>query len=104
MGKGVQVKYHSFDEDGVETVKEETVYRIYLLSLPTSKGMEDVVVLGVDPKLNKDGKTTYFTKFIKSNDRNYVKFLNNLYSLSNISQLSILCNDVKTELDLTNID
>ena len=103
MDKGVILEYHTFDENGVETVKEETVYRIYILSLPTSKGMEDVVVLGVEPKLDKDGKTTYFTKFIKSDDRKYVKFLNNSYSLSNISQLSILCNDVKTELDLTAI-
>lgn len=104
MTKGVMLEYHTFDENGVETIKEEMVYRIYLISLPTTKGMEDVVVLGVDPKLDKAGKTTYSTKFIKSDDRNYVKFLNNSYSLSNISQLSILCNDVKTELDLTAID
>ncbi|MBO7694372.1 MAG: hypothetical protein J6T10_17300 [Methanobrevibacter sp.] len=103
MTKGVMLEYHTFDENGVETIKKEMVYRIYLISLPTSKGMEDVVVLGVDPKLDKAGKTTYSTKFIKADDRNYVEFLNNSYSLSNISQLTILCNDVKTELDIINI-
>lgn len=103
MTKGVMLKYHTFDENGVETVKEEMAYRIYIISLPTSKGMEDMVVLGVNPKPYKDGKTSYSTKFIKADDRNYVEFLNNSYSLSNISQLNILCNDVKTELDIINI-
>ena len=110
MTKGVMLKYHTFDENGVETVKEEMVYRIYVISLPTSVGMKDVVVLGVQDadakgfvKPYKDGKTSYSTKFIKADDRNYVEFLNNSYSLSNISQLTILCNDVKTELDIINI-
>ena len=103
MAKGVMLEYHTFDKNGAETIKEEMVYRIYLISLPTSKGMEDVVVLGVDPKPYKDGKTSYSTKFIRADDRNYIEFLNNSYSLSNISHLSILCNDVKTELDIINI-
>ena len=98
MTKGVMLKYHTFDENGVETVKEEMAYRIYIISLPTSVG------LGVNPKPYKDGKTAYSTKFIKADDRNYVEFLNNSYSLSNISQLNILCNDVKTELDIINVD
>lgn len=103
MTKGVRLKYHTFDENGVETVKEEMIYRIYLISLPTPVGMEDMVVVAVNPKPYIDGKTSYSVKHIKADDRNYVEFLNNSYSLSNISQLSILCNDVKTELDIINI-
>ena len=46
MGKSVPVKYHSFSEDGTETVYERTVCRVYIMTIPVSTGGDDFLVLG----------------------------------------------------------
>ena len=93
MGKGVQVKYHSFDENGLETTYERTVYRVYVLTIPTPNGDEYYLVLGMDHAV-----------MVPPDAFNFIEFNGKTYHLRNISDLNICCNDIQTELDLTEID
>ena len=96
MGKGVQVKYHSFDENGLETTYERTVWRVYVLSIPTLNGDDDdYLIFGADQKTNVAVPPDAF---------NFIEFNGKTYHLRNISDLNICCNDIQTELDLTDID
>ena len=51
MGKGVRVKYHSFDMDGTETVHERTVCCVYIMTIPVSSGKNNFLVLCTDLKM-----------------------------------------------------
>lgn len=93
MGKGVQVKYHFFDENGLETICESTVYRVYVLTIPTPNGDDDYLVLGTDHAV-----------MVPPDAFNFIEFNGKTYHLRNISDLNICCNDIQTELDLTEID
>ena len=96
MGKGVQVKYHSFDENGLETIQERTVCRVYVLSIPTlNDDDDDYLIFGTDQKTNVA---------VPSDNLNFIEFNGKTYHLRNISDLNICCNDIQTELDLTEID
>lgn len=94
MGKGVQVKYHSFDENGLETVQEKIVLKVYILTMPGFNGGSDLDYLVLS---NQN------TVMIPSDEFNFVEFNGKTYPLRNISDLNICCNDIQTELDLTNI-
>lgn len=94
MGKGVQVKYHSFDENGLETVQEKIVLKVYILTMPGFNGESDLNYLVLS---NQN------TVMIPSDEFNFVEFNGKTYPLRNISDLNICCNDIQTELDLTNI-
>lgn len=94
MGKGVQVKYHSFDENGLETVQEKIVLKVYILTMPGFNGESDLDYLVLS---NQN------TVMIPSDEFNFVEFNGKTYPLRNISDLNICCNDIQTELDLTNI-
>lgn len=104
MSKGVQVKYHSFDENGLETVQEKTVYVVYVLTIPTTSGDIDYLVLGTVANKDYSCQYPFLSVMISPNDLNFVEFNGKTYSLRNISDLNICCNDIQTELDLTNID
>lgn len=104
MSKGVQVKYHSFDENGLETVQEKTVYVLYVLTIPTTSGDIDYLTLGTVANKDYSGQYPFLSVMISPNDLNFVEFNGKTYSLRNISDLNICCNDIQTELDLTNID
>ncbi len=95
MGKGVLVKYHSFDENGLETVQEKTVLKVYVLTMPGFNGGPDSDYLVLS---NQN------TVMIPSDEFNFVEFNGKSYHLRNISDLNICCNDIQTELDLTEID
>jgi hypothetical protein len=95
MGKGVLVKYHSFDENGLETVQEKTVLKVYVLTMPGFNGGPDSDYLVLS---NQN------TVMIPSDEFNFVEFNGKSYHLRNISDLNICCNDIQTELDLTDID
>jgi hypothetical protein len=95
MGKGVQVKYHSFDENGLETVQEKTVLKVYVLTMPGFNGGPDSDYLVLS---NQN------TVMVPSDEFNFVEFNGKSYHLRNISDLNICCNDIQTELDLTDID
>lgn len=95
MGKGIQVKYHSFGENGLETIQERTICRVYVLTIPTPNGDDDYLVLGTDQKTNVAVPPDAF---------NFIEFNGKTYHLRNISDLNICCNDIQTELDLTEID
>ena len=94
MGKGVQVKYHSFDENGLEMVQEKTVLKVYVLTIPGFNGGPDSDYLVLS---NQN------TVMIPSDEFNFVEFNGKSYHLRNISDLNICCNDIQTELDLTEI-
>jgi hypothetical protein len=95
MGKGVLVKYHSFDENGLETVQEKTVLKVYVLTIPGFNGGPDSDYLVLS---NQN------TVMIPSDNLNFIEFNDKTYHLRNISDLNICCNDIQTELDLTDID
>lgn len=103
MGKGVQVKYHSFDENRLETTYERTVCRVYILTIPTPNGDIDYLVLGTETKADYIGQYPFFSVMIPPDEFNFVEFNGKTYPLRNISDLNICCNDIQTELDLTNI-
>lgn len=92
MGKGVQVKYHSFDENGLETTYERTVCRVYVLTIPTPNGDDDYLVLGTDQVV-----------MVPSDNLNFIEFNGKAYHLRNISDLNICCNDIQTEIELSNV-
>lgn len=92
MGKGVQVKYHSFDENGLETTYERTVCRVYVLTIPTPNGDDDYLVLGTDQVV-----------MVPPDNLNFVEFNGKSYHLRNISDLNICCNDIQTEIELSNV-
>jgi hypothetical protein len=95
MGKGVLVKYHSFDENGLETVQEKTVLKVYVLTIPGFNGGPDSDYLVLS---NQN------TVMVPPDEFNFVEFNDKSYHLRNISDLNICCNDIQTELDLTDID
>lgn len=99
MGKGVQVKYHSFDENGLETVQEKTIYKVYVLTIPTTTGDIDYLVFGTE-----SNTTPSLSVMILPDEFNFIEFNGKTYHLRNISDLNVCCNDIKTELDLTDID
>ena len=105
MGKGVQVKYHSFDENGLEKVQEKTILRVYVLTIPTPNGDDDYLVLGTDQKSAEYlGQYPILSVMIPPDEFNFVEFNGKSYHLRNISDLNICCNDIQTELALTEID
>lgn len=93
MSKGVQVKYHSFDENGLETTYERIVYCVYVLTIPTPNGDDDYLVLSTDQVV-----------MVPPDNLNFIEFNGKSYHLRNISDLNICYNDIQTELDLTEID
>jgi len=101
MDKGVQVKYHSFNKNRLETTYERTICRVYILTIPTPNGDDaDYLVLGTEPKADYN---PFFSVMIPLDEFNFVEFNGKIYPLRNISDLNICCNDIQTELDLTNI-
>ena len=103
MGKGVQVKYHSFDMDGTETVYEKTVYRVYIMTIPVSTG-GDFLVLCTDLKTQDSYGRAGLELIVPPSEFNFIEFDGKTYSLRNSSDLNICCNDIGTELALTDID
>lgn len=99
MGKGVQVKYHSFDENGLETVQEKTIYKVYVLTILTSTGDIDYLVFGTESNIKPS-----LSVMILPDEFNFIEFNGKTYHLRNISDLNICYNDIQTELDLTEID
>ena len=103
MGKGVQVKYHSFDADGLETVYERSVCRVYIMTIPTSGGGNDFLVLGTDRKTENSYGPPNLEVIVPPDELNFIEFNGRTYSLRNSSDLNICRNDIQTELALTEI-
>ena len=104
MGKGVRVKYHSFDMDGTETVYERTVYRIYIMTIPVSTGGGDFLVLCTDLKTQDSYGRAGLELIVPPSEFNFIEFNGGTYRLRNSSDLEICYNDIRTELALTDID
>lgn len=103
MGKGVQVKYHSFDGNGVETTYERTVCRVYVLTIPTPDGDDDYLVLGTDQKTEYLNQQADLSVMVPPDNLNFIEFNDKTYHLRNISDLNICCNDIQTEIELSNV-
>ena len=99
MGKGVLVKYHSFDENGLETIQEKTICRVDIMNIYTSTGDIDYLVFGIVSNIGPS-----LPVMVPPDEFNFVEFNGKTYHLRNISDLNICCNDIQTELDLTEID
>ena len=104
MGKGVRVKYHSFDMDGTETVYERTVYRVYIMTIPVSTGGGDFLVLCTDRKTQDSYGLADLELIVPPSEFNFIEFDGKTYRLRNSSDLNICRNDIGTELALTDID
>ena len=104
MGKGVQVKYQSFNENGMDMIYERTVCRVYVLTIPTPNGDDNYLVLGTEQKTEHSDKYLPVPVMIQQDNLNFIEFNGKTYPLRNISDLNICCNDIKTELDWTEID
>ena len=103
MAKGVPVKYHSFGLNGTETVYERTVCRVYIMTIPVSTGGDDFLVLGTDRKTQDSYGQPNLELIVPPSKFNFVEFNGKSYHLCNISDLNICCNDIQTELALTDI-
>ena len=104
MGKGVRLKYHSFDMDGTETVYEKTVYRVYIMTIPVSTGGGDFLVLCTDLKTQDSYGRVGLELIVPPSEFNFIEFDGKTYRLRNSSDLNICRNDIGTELALTDID
>ena len=104
MGKGVQVKYHSFDMDGTETVHERTVCRVRLAAIPVSRGEDNFLVLCTYLKTQDSCGRANLELIVPPSEFNFIEFDGKTYSLRNNSDLEICYNDIGTELALTDID
>ena len=103
MGKGVRVEYHSFDMDGTETVYERTVCCVYIMTIPVSTGGDDFLVLCTDRKTQDSYGRADLELIVPPSEFNFIEFDGKTYSLRNSSDLNICCNDIGTELALTDI-
>ena len=104
MDKGIIVRYHSFNKDMIETVHDTIVYRVDLLTMPTPFGDMNYVILGIEPKVNKDGSVNYSTVFVPIDEYNFIELNGKSYPLRTVNDHNFLLNDLQTELDLINID
>lgn len=104
MGKGVRVKYHSFDMDGTETVYERTVSRVRITAIPVSSGAYNFLVLGTDRKTQNSYSLANLELIVPPSEFNFIEFNGGTYRLRNSSDLDICRNDIGTELALTDID
>lgn len=90
--------------DGTETVYEKTVYRVYIMTIPVSTGGGDFLVLGTDRKTQDSYGRADLELIVPPSEFNFIEFDGKTYSLHNSSDLNICCNDIGTELALTDID
>lgn len=104
MGKGVRVKYYSFDMDGAETVYERTVSRVRITAIPVSSGEDNFLVLYTDRKTRDSYSLADLELIVTPSEFNFIEFNGGTYRLRNSSDLDICCNDIGTELVLTDID
>lgn len=103
MGKGVRVKYHSFDMDRTETVYERTVCRVRIAAIPVSSGKDNFLVLCTDRKTQNSYGRADLELIVPPSEFNFIEFNGGTYRLRNSSDLDICYNDIGTELALTDI-
>ena len=90
--------------DGTETVYERTVYRVYIMTIPVSTGGGDFLVLCTDRKTRDSYSRADLELIVPPSEFNFIEFNGGTYRLRNSSDLEICCNDIGTELALTEID
>ena len=89
--------------DGTETVYERTAYRVYIMTIPVSTGGGDFLVLCTDLKTQNSYSRANLELIVPPSEFNFIEFDGKTYSLRNNSDLEICCNDIGTELALTDI-
>ena len=88
MAKDIQVKYRTFDENGLETIRERTVCRVYVLTIPTLDGDDDdYLVLGTGQKTEYLGNEPILSVMVPPDNLNFL-FLNpTIYKTAEISYI-----------------
>ena len=89
--------------DGAETVHERTVCCVYIMTIPVSTGGDDFLVLCTDRKTRDSYGRADLELIVPPSEFNFIEFDGKTYSLRNSSDLNICCNDIGTELALTDI-
>lgn len=90
--------------DGTETVYERTVCRVRLAAIPVSSGEDNFLVLCTDQKTRDSYSRADLELIVPPSEFNFIEFDGKTYRLRNSSDLEICCNDIWTELALTDID
>ena len=103
MGKGVRLKYHFLGMDWAETVYERTVYSVRITAIPVSSCEDNFLVLCTDLKTQNSYSRANLEFIVPSSEFNFIEFNGGTYRLRNSSDLDICCNDIETELALTDI-
>lgn len=89
--------------DGTETVYERTVWRIYIMTVPVSGDGDNFLVLNTDLKTQNSYSQANLELIVPPSEFNFIEFNGGIYRLRNSSDLDICCNDIGTELALTDI-
>ena len=100
MAKDIQVKYRTFDKNGLETIRERTVCRVYVLTIPTLDGDDDdYLVLGTGQKTEYLGNEPILSVMVPPDNLNFIEFNGKTYHLRNISDLNIAAMIFKRKLN-----
>lgn len=89
--------------DGTETVYERTVCRVRLAAIPVSSDKDNFLVLCTDRKTQNSYSRADLELIVPPSEFNFIEFNGGTYRLRNSSDLEICCNDIGTELALTDI-
>ena len=89
--------------DGAETVHERTVCRVYITAIPVSGDGDNFLVLCTDQKTRDSYSRADLELIVPPSEFNFIEFNGGTYRLRNSSDLEICCNDIGTELALTDV-
>lgn len=73
------------------------------MTIPVSTGGDDFLVLCTDRKTQDSYGRADLELIVPQSEFNFIEFDGKTYSLRNSSDLNICCNDIGTELALTDI-
>ena len=89
--------------DGTETVHARIVCRVYITAIPVSGDGDNFLVLDTVRKTQNSYSLADLVLIVPPSEFNFIEFNSGTYPLRNSSDLEICCNDIGTELALTDI-
>ena len=89
--------------DGMETVHERIVCRVYITAIPVSGDGDNFLVLDTVRKTQNSYSLADLELIVPPSEFNFIEFNGGTYRLRNSSDLDICYNDIGTELALTDV-